>query len=39
MIAELGVFLLIALEYLAVSRADLQEELSLIAEVTSVDSI
>ena len=39
MIAELGVFLLIALEYLAVSRADLQEKLSFVTEVTSVDSI
>ena len=39
MVTELGVFLLIALEYLAMSRADLQEELSFVTEVTSVDSI
>ena len=39
MIAELRVLLLVALEHLAMPRANLQEQLTLIAEVASVDSI
>ena len=39
MIAELRVLLLVALEHLAMPGADLQEQLTLVAEVASVDGI
>ena len=39
MIAELGILLLVALEDLAMPWADLQEQLTLVAEVASVDGI
>ena len=39
MIAELGILLLVALEHLAMPWADLQEQLTLVTEVTSVDGI
>ena len=39
MIAELRVLLLVALEHLAMPWTDLQEQLTLVAEVASVDGI